>query len=1299
MSMKVSDPSIRRPLVSIAVLLLLALSVHFEPGGISPVLTTDAALTSIDPIVIEGNAGLASHPTIRSGDGSTLNPYIISDYSIDSYSTGRYGIAIRNTTAHLIVQNITIRVADASIGIYLRAYGSYSMNIVLKNITITGGSTQVYLYVPIRVSITDCTFNNPSISGNAIYSYYGYELFITNNTFNTPNMDVDLDYSAPVAFNLNEGTIRRYDHLRFRYSNFANNSLSLYSATYTSGYSSDLQGNELTSRTGSENLVTILDCNRIKIANNTLQGGYHSIYVEHPNTNSPVYTNYPRAASLLFEFNNIEGSVYDGINFYYTTNHAAMTYFNILNNRFTNCTRYAIYLSGGGSFTSVVWRNVFENNDGSGDTYSISSVQVFDRYGQFSWDNGYIGNYWKDKRTPDDDSDGFVDEGFYSVGGTSSRKDNHPVSNPYFDFEKPYLRILTPSGRFVPNSYVNFTWEASDDLSGMHKMEVKNGLQPWVDATRWGHFGLFLVQGNYKIKVRATDRALLKNEIELEIFVNRTVLPFSISSPQTDRFYNNTVIPCTWSTIDTFIPLNITYSLDNGPYVVEDTGGPFDIEASEGEHILKVIFYDHYGNAIERSISFTVDTSEPLVDILYPAEGSVISNELVNFQWDRSDNFGVSATFVRIDGGDLIEKSTNYFSEILATGSHTLDVLVFDQAGNRGQDSINFVISKNTSLNIVSPRLTRPTSNGRLSVVWEYVVANLRIDSLELLIDNQPAIVLDTSATSHEITLTSDGVHRISVEAKDPVKNLISDTVEVVLDKTAPVPDFQFPSDGAYLNHTNIDLQWNAIEKWGLDHYELYTDGILKAGGIKQGSYSLDLSPGKHVLKIKAFDQAGNVGEREISVTIDMSAPNLELIEPAGTVFTEPYVTFRWSGEDDHEIDHYNFTMDQKPVEELGLATSRQMQLSEGYHLFILRCSDLAGNTKTILKEFLVDLNDPEVSFKNPPGDFVKIFNGLIEWEITEANGVEEITLTIDGIDYEVSPTSRYFIFDMETGRHSVSIVVSDPSGRSASADFVFTIDPDPPLISKSETDIRVRGNRIEIFWTLGEGEENLTKALYLDGRQVNIDFGLSEGSFVFAELEIGNHSITLEVQDRAGNSKTLEWDFQVKRSDSSEAGSTSSIGVLIAVLLLFIVLAALGAFYFVYWRKRPKEEKRTLKAPGRPEKLTFAPRPHVPVSAPHQPRVQHHSRPGSTAGRSSHGQHGYIRPEPARITEVKRTIIDAPPVGTKETRERSMHTSPKTEKTSEGTAGKQDDVEDWGEVEDWDHADEVEEWEDMEEL
>ncbi|MGA1872261.1 MAG: right-handed parallel beta-helix repeat-containing protein, partial [Thermoplasmatota archaeon] len=245
--------------VLLTILLMISVaSVLWLPDEIQPMIHADGALTSITPIVIEKDNDLGAHPSVRSGSGTTLDPYVISDYSIDSTASGRYGIAIRNTTANLIMRNLTIRVSGSSIGIYLRSYSWNSQNIVMKNITIIGGSYQVYLYIPVRVTISDCTFSNPSATGKVVYSYYGSEVLISNNTFNTPNMEMDLDYSSSVTFNLNRGTIHSYDHLRFRYSNFANNSLSLYSVYLWSGYYSDFQGNELISRDGTYNLLTIV---------------------------------------------------------------------------------------------------------------------------------------------------------------------------------------------------------------------------------------------------------------------------------------------------------------------------------------------------------------------------------------------------------------------------------------------------------------------------------------------------------------------------------------------------------------------------------------------------------------------------------------------------------------------------------------------------------------------------------------------------------------------------------------------------------------------------------------------------------------------------------------------------------------------------------------------------------------------------------------------------------------------------------------------------------------------------------
>ena len=101
------------------------------PDIIDPV---SGALTQSSPIVIENDFGLGVHPSVRSGGGTSQDPYIISDYSIDCTFIGRGAIAIRNTTSYLIIRNITITASSSAPAIYLRAWGWNSQNIVLKNI-------------------------------------------------------------------------------------------------------------------------------------------------------------------------------------------------------------------------------------------------------------------------------------------------------------------------------------------------------------------------------------------------------------------------------------------------------------------------------------------------------------------------------------------------------------------------------------------------------------------------------------------------------------------------------------------------------------------------------------------------------------------------------------------------------------------------------------------------------------------------------------------------------------------------------------------------------------------------------------------------------------------------------------------------------------------------------------------------------------------------------------------------------------------------------------------------------------
>ncbi len=224
-------------------------------------MTIDAegALESISPIAIDYNSGLASHSSVRSGNGTSGNPYLISDYHIDCTSSGSTAISIRYTTDFLRIRNITIDAHSSNPAIYLRSSGWNAQNMILDNITINGGAKHLHMYVPVSITITRCTFNNPSGTGDIIYAYYGTEIYLTNNTFNCPDMDIDVDYSSSFDVLRNKGIVQNLDHLRWRYCNFANNSLQTDSIILYSGYFSDLQGNDITGTDPDEDLVRIVD--------------------------------------------------------------------------------------------------------------------------------------------------------------------------------------------------------------------------------------------------------------------------------------------------------------------------------------------------------------------------------------------------------------------------------------------------------------------------------------------------------------------------------------------------------------------------------------------------------------------------------------------------------------------------------------------------------------------------------------------------------------------------------------------------------------------------------------------------------------------------------------------------------------------------------------------------------------------------------------------------------------------------------------------------------------------------------
>ncbi|TLZ89530.1 MAG: PKD domain-containing protein [Methanobacteriota archaeon] len=91
---------------------VLVLDLQGTGGGAPPGygLTDPSTLQARGPIAITSNGGFSAANGVRSGTGTSMDPYIISDWFIDgnSYSTAQAMLWIESTDAYVVIENVRI---------------------------------------------------------------------------------------------------------------------------------------------------------------------------------------------------------------------------------------------------------------------------------------------------------------------------------------------------------------------------------------------------------------------------------------------------------------------------------------------------------------------------------------------------------------------------------------------------------------------------------------------------------------------------------------------------------------------------------------------------------------------------------------------------------------------------------------------------------------------------------------------------------------------------------------------------------------------------------------------------------------------------------------------------------------------------------------------------------------------------------------------------------------------------------------------------------------------------------------
>ena len=392
------------------------------------------------------------------------------------------------------------------------------------------------------------------------------------------------------------------------------------------------------------------------------------------------------------------------------------------------------------------------------------------------------------------------------------------------------------------------------------------------------------------------------------------------------------------------------------------------------EYVWKVVAKDGRGG-VSKSPTWrfrTADNNPPSAPkALNPTSGETVNSTTVVLSWTSSDPDEDDVSYdLYLDGRKIATnlKKTSYTVNVVAGEKHLWRVVAKDEFGARSESDWVFYVKKpNTPPRV---EITSVETGDKWMKIW-WKVSDPDGDSVksELFLDGKSVEVLPGSPVEADY-----GEHRIDIVASDG-KDETKVSTTVLLKE--PIPP-QKPKISAVRRSFSgkYTLSWDATD---LDSenlsFEVYLDG-KKISETEDRNLILNLSPGKHRIKVVAVDETGKKSSSEI--TVEIVKPVLELNVPS--VSWKNSVRVRWSFPVDAV---YSLYVDGKRVYR-GRSKETTLNLSYGEHNLKVIAEALG---KKFEREEVIRVEKPYNIVAISRGEGVFLIRVAEEMEITDSMG------------------------------------------------------------------------------------------------------------------------------------------------------------------------------------------------------------------------------------------------------------------------------------------------------------------------
>ena len=334
---------------------------------------------------------------------------------------------------------------------------------------------------------------------------------------------------------------------------------------------------------------------------------------------------------------------------------------------------------------------------------------------------------------------------------------------------------------------------------------------------------LTLPDGVYTIMICGKDMAGNKAAVNVSFAVDTTPPSFTVYSPRNMTWYNSSTINVNITVSDAIAGIDkILVYVDNTSYENITAGGAnqynytTSLVLADGWHNISLTANDTVSNAASILVEFGIDTVAPVVAIVSPANGSIISTSNVTFTVNATDNLaGINASCIAVylDGNRVtsfveapVYNATTRqatFTISIPDGWHNVTAKVCDNAGNSAEDTITILVD--TMPPTYSFRIKPPTvviggynytnANPVIEILVNDAGRGVNTSSIMVSLDgtalpSSSYTVAAYNATAYNVTLAltglAEGEHNLTIYAEDNGGWGSNSTLEFIVDATPP---------------------------------------------------------------------------------------------------------------------------------------------------------------------------------------------------------------------------------------------------------------------------------------------------------------------------------------------------------------------------------------------------------------------------------------------------------------------------------------------------------------------------------